>query len=164
MEAEWKTILNDVVCRVLEQTAFLFPEPGNLSDGISFDEHEFLSASLVFSGDRNGKVMLVLPVDMSLELAANLLGEDEEIDVTTEKHFDAAKEILNIIVGQLLTKLYGDKALFDLTPPNVRAISHEELFALIEQNEYALSVVDEYPIVALLNPTVKAHEHQSSGS
>ncbi len=164
MEAEWKTLLNDVVCRVLEQTAFLFPEPGNLSDGISFEAREFLSASLLFSGDRKGNVVLILPVEMSLELAANLLGEDEEIDVSTEKHFDAAKEILNIIVGQLLTELYGDKALFDLTPPNVREISREELFALIEQNEYALSVADDYPIVALLNPTVKEHEHQSSGS
>jgi len=164
MEADWKTELNTVVCHVLEQTAFLFPEPADLADGISFDGREYLSASLPFSGDHTGCVVLVMPVEMSRELAANLLGEDDDVDISPEKQYDAAKEILNIIVGQLLIQLYGDKALFDLTPPKVKGIGQEELFALIEQNEYALSVADDYPIVAIMNPVVTDHEHQSSRS
>jgi CheY-specific phosphatase CheX len=150
-------ILNSVVSNVMEQTAFVFPESADLDDGINIEEHNFLSTTLAFSGDRQGKVVLILPVNLCKELSANLLGEDK--DSTEEQYTDAAEEVLNIITGQLLTSLYGEEAVINLTPPRSGRISGNELFSLIENKIYALSKVDDQPIIIILSLPEKVHEH-----
>jgi chemotaxis protein CheY-P-specific phosphatase CheC len=125
----------------------VFPEPADLSDGIAFDEHEFLLASLTFNGYKEGEVSFITTSGLLVELSANLLGEDEESSITKEKYSDAAKEVLNIIAGQILTTLFGEEEVFNLTPPEVRDVKGEELFKIMEETTHSFNIADDNPII-----------------
>ena len=157
---DFKELLNEVVCRVMEQMAFVFPEPADLSDGVAFDDIELLLTSLSFKGDKEGQVSLIVPVEFCMELSANLLGKDIAKAGTREEYGDAVKEILNIITGQLLIRLFGEEVMFNLTAPEIKDISGEEIFPLIENNVYSFSMADDHPIIATLTLAEKAHEHK----
>jgi chemotaxis protein CheY-P-specific phosphatase CheC len=161
---ERKEYLKEIVSSVLEQTAFLFPETVDLNDGVSFDGHDMLWASIDYSGDREGEVTLIIPLDLCRELATNLLGEDPEDNDEKEKAIDAAKEILNIITGQLLTRLYGEKALFNLSAPQIKDFVQEEFFSTLEQKDYVCNLVDDYPVIATLTTRTEEYEYKSIGS
>ncbi len=164
MKQNFKENLNKVVCDILERTAFLFPEPADLSNGITFDNYELVMATLSYRGDKEGDVTLIVPKELCMELASNLLGEDIDEDDPGEKPYDAVKEILNIIAGQLLIEIYGEKALFTLTSPKVRDLDKETFFSIIENQDYALAVADDYPIITIMKTREEVDEHQSSCS
>ena len=160
----YKEALDEIVCQVMEQTAFVFPEPADLSEGVSLDELEMLIASLSFSGEKDGEVSLAASVDFCIELSANLLGREMDETSSREEYSDAAKEMLNIITGQLLTRIFGEEAVFNLTAPRIRNVSGDELFSMIERNVYSFNMADEHPVLVTLTLSEKAHEHQSSDS
>jgi CheY-specific phosphatase CheX len=160
---EKNTILNDVVCQVLEQTAFVFPDKAAKPDDVSFEEWDFVKAQLSFRGDRNGEVIMVVPIVFSGELAENMLGEDVDATDNDENRYDALNEIINIIAGQLLTRYFGDKRIFNLMPPKARELSREELNELIEKSDYSFCVSDGYPIISLFPLEERTHEHSRTG-
>ncbi|MCP4633798.1 MAG: chemotaxis protein CheX [candidate division Zixibacteria bacterium] len=159
ISSEFMPKISEVVCEILQSTAFIFPEPADLSDGIAFDENEFLLAHLTFNGYREGEVSFITTTGLLVELAANLLGEDEENSISEEKYSDAAKEILNIISGQILTTLFGEREVFNLTPPEVRTIKGEELFSILEESPYCFSIADDNPIITTFALKEGAYEH-----
>jgi len=162
---EYKDITLRTVMEVLEQTAFVFPEPSDMLDGVSFDDHKFIMVSLGFSGDRKGRVNMIMATEFCAELAANLLGEELEETVPEENDFDSAREMLNIISGQLLTRIFGEEALFSLSAPEVEEIVNDRLFQMIDSEDYALCMVDEYPVIAMFTlEEAPSHEHQSTNS
>lgn len=156
-----KERLNRVTCKALEQAAFVFPEPADLQNGVNFHGFNFVRSKLTFSGVDSGEVMIMAPAELCMELSANMLGEDINPNCPKEKYMDALKETLNIMAGQLLTSLYGEKEVFDLTAPEAKEISKGDFFALIAKNDYALAVSDEYPIITILNLKKNADEHKS---
>jgi len=163
-ESNIKEILSETVCRVMEQTAFVFPEPIDLSDGIGFDDYDMLAVNLSFNGDSEGDMSFMVPMELCTEIAANLLGEEDEASISDDSCQDSAKEMLNIIVGQLLTKLYGEKAIFNLTPPEVRPLTKDELFAEVDDKPYACFMADDYPIIITFQAKDLFYEHKSTSS
>ncbi|MDD4050918.1 MAG: chemotaxis protein CheX [candidate division Zixibacteria bacterium] len=155
--------LNEVVARVFQQTAFLFPEPADLPESMPSGDDAFIAVSLTFSGDRSGDICLILPETVCRELAANLLGEDLTEDLIRETALDAAKETLNIIAGQLLIQMYGDKALFNLSAPEVKETAPADIIASAGTDAYACSMVDGRPVLAALTPKTDVYEHTSTG-
>ncbi len=161
---ELKEKLNFVVCRVLEQTAFMFPEPADLKDGFSFDEHNFVMAELEFSGANNGQIKFLVPYDFCVELSANMLGEDTEDEDAREKHLDALKEALNVIAGQLMTEIYGEEDVYNLGTPRVKELNKDEFLKVIDEYDFALALSDEWPVITIFNPEKRPHEHSRAGS
>lgn len=155
--------LNEVIARVFQQTAFLFPQPADLPESIPSGDDAFIAVSLTFSGDRSGDICLILPETVCRELAANLLGEDLTDDYLREKVLDAAKETLNIIAGQLLIQMYGDKALFNLSAPEVKEATPAEIMASADTRACACSMVDGRPVFAAMTPRTDVYEHTSTG-
>jgi CheY-specific phosphatase CheX len=147
------------VCDILERTAFMFPEPVENYDEAVFEEFQPVMATLSYSGDGEGDIALIVPVEMCIELAMNLLGEDIDPEDPGEKPQDAVKEILNIIAGQLLTEVFGETAVFNLTPPIAKNLESEELAEIIEKKDYAMAISDEYPIITIMKVKEKVHEH-----
>jgi len=144
-----RTLLNDVAISVLEQTAFIFCEAANLQDGIDLDAFEFIKVRIEFSGDQDGLVIAIAPGKFCCELAENMLGEELITEECGEKNIDALKEILNIIAGQYLIRLYGDRAVFDLSAPEATEISSEELCNMVGQYDFGCCLSDDYPILTL---------------
>lgn len=157
-----KETLDTVTCHVLEHAAFMFPEPADMSDGLPLGEFEMVAVTISFRGKKRGTLEMIAPVDFCEELASNMLGEDISETRSENKHHDAAKEIVNMIAGQLLLELYGKDALFNLAAPQIRQISKEELFAVIDQKEYACSLVDDYPVIVIFTEAQTTYEHQST--
>ncbi len=156
--------INETVSNVLEQTAFMFPESVDMASGISFEDFEYVLVKLNFSGDNAGEIKMVIPVDFCAELSANLLGEDIGDVDPEENNFDSAKELLNIVSGQLLVSLFGDKALFSLINLDVTKIEKEAFFSMIEGCEYHCCMVDDYPVITIFSLQETADECKSISS
>ena len=162
-DADYKKIINNTVGGVLEQTAFMFPEPADMVEGVSFEEFDFIIVSLDFTGDRSGSVKMIVPVEFCGELSANLLGEEIGDSDPGENNFDAAREMLNIVAGQLLVSIFGDKALFSLANLQAKSLDKEEIFGIIGETDYACSMVDDYPVITIFSLEGKIYEHKSIG-
>jgi len=159
MKKNYKENLNKVVCDIMERTAFLFPEPVENPDDANFGNFQQVMATLKYSGEQDGEITLIVPVDLGIELAMNLLGEDVDESDPGDKPYDAIKEILNIIAGQILTDTYGEKAVFNLTAPQSVNLDHETFNAIVEKKDYALSLSDDYPIIIKMKVKEEVHEH-----
>ena len=53
------------------------------------------------------------------ELAANMLGVDEDDETTSGQQYDALKETLNVICGNLIPAIAGGLEIFDIDPPEI---------------------------------------------
>lgn len=155
--------LNEVTSNVLEQIAFVFTEPTDMSDGLNFGDFEMATVTLQYSGDEHGTVSLVLPVEFCRELSESMLGTDAT-DADLEMYLDSAKELLNIIAGQLMTQLFGETAVLNLSPPELRTITNEELQKEISKQSYVCNMADDYPVITTLSHTKESHEHQGINS
>jgi hypothetical protein len=149
----------ETVASVLEQTAFMFPEPADMADGINFEDFDFILVSLDFFGDQCGHIRMIVPVDFCAELSANLLGEDIGDTDPEENNYDSAREMLNIVSGQLLVNLFGDKALFSLANLTVNKLEKDELFSFIEKSDYVCSMVEDYPVIIIFEQKEAVHDN-----
>lgn len=161
-EPNERDILFDVVAQVFRQTAFLFPEPAEYPDGIPATEGTVYGISLAVSGDGKGDVSLFVTEALCRELAANVLGEDPNENDSLEKALDAAKETLNIIAGQYLLRAFGNKALFNLSAPQVIEVTPEQA-AAVTGIDRACGTVDGHPLIAAAAVETGAHEHTRIG-
>jgi len=157
-------VINEAVSGVLEQTAYMFPEPLDGDTEVSFEDFEYVLVKLNFSGDKSGEVKMIIPVDFCAELSANLLGEDIGDVDPEENDFDSARELLNIVSGQLLVDLYGNEALFSLTDLEVKKLEKDAFSSMIEDCEYHCCMVDDYPVITIFNTQEVENECKSISS
>ncbi len=75
-------------------------------------------AIISFSGSGTGTLVLIATDKMLPELAANMLGEAETL-LSVDEQKDALGELANIICGNVLPDVGGERAVFDLAPPSV---------------------------------------------
>ncbi len=108
----------EVINRILSESAFIFTDPMESEDYPDLEEWSAQGVSLQFSGYRSGALSLWAGEDFLRSAAANMLGIDEDSEKAGEKGMDALKEILNIIVGNLITAVFGSEPVFDLGIPS----------------------------------------------
>ena len=53
------------------------------------------------------------------ELTANMLGLDDDCEISVDEQQDAFKEMLNVICGNLLPAIAGDQREFNIGPPAI---------------------------------------------
>ncbi len=138
-----------VISRILSESAFLFVDP--LEDGNKPDLEIWKpkAVSLTFNGNKTGTVSLWAGDDFLVSAAANMLGIDEDSDDASEKGMDALKEILNIIVGNLLTTAYGTEPIFDLGIPE--RLSPETIKDVYSEDKAVWLETDENPVLFLID-------------
>ncbi len=111
--------LNDLVAKTasetLENLAFVFSFPKTESDAPPETAGAVL-CKIGFSGPFSGVLDMSITEGCLAELAANMLGIDEE-EISAEQKADAVKEVINVICGNLLPAVAGTRALFDLDAP-----------------------------------------------
>lgn len=151
MNPEQKEILDAAFIKVTENLAFMFADPITKEDLPELDQ-EYIQAVMFYSGDYNGELVLFLPMEMCLDLAANILGKDTNEALKMVKATDAAKELLNISCGLILTSVYGDKALFDLTCPQASMISNEMMYEESDNGEILYYAVDDWFVMMRWTP------------
>ena len=146
MNDENKELLLRVCCDVFENMSFMFGETIDL-DEAETDSDSFLKASMSFKGDKTGSIDLIVPTEISASLAYNILGIDEDDELPPDSSIDALRELLNTICGQLMTTMFGDQPVFNLTIPETKTISLEEWNEIVESEEYLALNIEDEPIL-----------------
>lgn len=118
---DYKKILSQVLEEVLENLAFVFSVPEDTGDAMQYEMA--LAAKISFTGLFSGTIVLGFSEQILPEIARNMLGVDEEI-LVVHQH-DAFKEVLNVICGNLLPAIAGEKEVFTISVPCI--ISREEM-------------------------------------
>jgi hypothetical protein len=115
-------LLADTLRETLEEAAFVLAEP-------EADPPEFagpvLEARIAYEGPERGELQLVTDRGLAATLAANLLGE-EEGEAFSSRAGDALGELLNMMVGAFVVRLFGAEARCKLGLPRVRELAAPE--------------------------------------
>jgi CheY-specific phosphatase CheX len=87
---------------------------------VSPAEHGYLTATVRFKGENNGQVTLAFSPHLSLILAATLLGTDMDEEQSPETVNDTIGEIVNIVTGNLQSKLCDAQLQSEVGIPEVK--------------------------------------------
>ncbi len=139
----------DVFGRVLGESAFIIPELIEDNSKPALEEWDVNGVILAFSGHCRGSVSLWAGNEFMQCIAVNILGLEEETPGIQDKALDAVKEMLNIIVGNLLTTVYGDEPIFDLGIPEV--LSREQVMQEYDSEKAIWLEAEGYPVLIVVN-------------
>ncbi len=149
MKNEERKILKEVCFGVFEQLAFMFGDELE-DDEIETEANRFLKASMGFKGPQQGTVAIVVPMTISALLATNILGLEEDQKIDEDSAIDALKELLNTITGRLMTALFGEDVVVDLTIPITEELGHAAWDALVEDSQYLAITIEETPVLVTI--------------
>src|SRR5512141_3249581 len=97
-------LLHEVLGEVLADTAFTFVEPSTEAPEWTAP---VVSAAITFETDRRGRVRIAAGSATAAEIAANMLGVEPGDPEAVAQAKNAMSEILNVVGGALIVKLYG---------------------------------------------------------
>lgn len=145
MPIECADALHEIATEVLEKIAFMFAEP---VDGavLAAPEGPVVKASICFGGPMRGRIELLAALAMGQELASNMLGV-EPAAVSERQARDAMGELLNVLCGQLLTRLAGTEPVFELHPPEASLVAAADWLTMLEQEDVLALMIDERPVL-----------------
>jgi len=112
-----KAIVVKEIVRTLEELAFIFAAPEE--EDMDPEEGETLDVAIRFSGPFSGEIVMLYPEGDLDELAANMLGLDEDDEISVDQKLDALKETANIVCGNVLPAIGGKAAVFDIAAPRI---------------------------------------------
>jgi CheY-specific phosphatase CheX len=108
---------HQVIEQVLEDAAFIFTEELDKETTPDPASWECRGVSLGFEGTPSGSVHVWADNGFMRFAAANMLGIDTDDPYAEGKGIDALKELLNMVVGNYLTEVYGSTKVFELGIP-----------------------------------------------
>lgn len=149
MPHEFAEQLDEAFTSVLEQLAFMFAEP-TPKDEMPSTVDLPLEVDISFKGPTSGRLSLISSDDICHEMAVNILGIEDETGLAAEAAHDALKELLNVTCGQLLTKIAGERPIFDLSPPQVHEASDDLWTTALRDDQTISYVVDDNPVLLRL--------------
>ncbi len=136
-----------VVVEVLEQFALLFGDPEEYAQ-VPARPSEYIEATLAFQGKgERGELRIAAPTTLCQEMAANVLGMDNE-DVPKDALSGALMELANIIVGSLTATRYGPQVICELHTPTARQVDRRHIEQLAALPDTLLLSVDESHFLA----------------
>ena len=150
MQVEQNELVSDVFCEVLEKLAFMFGEAVEKEE-LASDTSEYIRAMMSFTGAMSGKLGLVVPKEMCPEIAANVLGMDPDDELVAAQAIDALKEVLNVVCGNVLTALAGERAMFDLSVPEISTLNAAEWTTTLHEPQTWAFLVDDIPVLLELS-------------
>jgi len=146
MKSEQKELLSKVFCDALEKLAFMFGEPAE-RDELSPTGNKYLTAGMTFTGDMSGEISITVVEEMCMEIAANILGISEDDEQALNLAIDSLKEVLNVTCGQVITAVAGEKALINLSIPQVSELDTSGWTETMNKAETIGFLVDDYPVL-----------------
>lgn len=146
MNEAWSDALARAVSDVFENLCFMLPAPrGSLPPQVDGVSRVVLAVD--FSGAGHGSLHLVLPDSMVAVVAAAMLGEDGPLELSEQ--YDAASELANIVCGNVLPLVAGERRVFDLASPRVIATHRASVAERYDALAHVL--LDEGLVVASLS-------------
>jgi len=106
-----------VTAETLEKLVFMFASPYDPEKSTEGDPDTGVSVS--FTGPFSGTLGMKVSGEVLSEIAVNMLGVDDEDEITPEDQSDALKETINIICGNILPVIGGKQAVFNIGAPMI---------------------------------------------
>lgn len=148
MQSDQREKLKKVCADVFEQLAFMFGEEIE-KDEIESTAETFLRASMTFSGNISGNIEIIMPLELTEQLADNILGSDDTERGEQVNYEDALKELLNTICGRMLTTLFGEEAVFNLHVPETNLLTLQQWSALLAEKDFIAFDIEDNPVLVL---------------
>ncbi len=117
MDQRIRSILSQVASDTLEKLAFLFAFADDERD--TDGPEPAISGRVEFNGYFLGSLVIRVSTSALNELAVNMLGLDDDADISVEEQQDAFKELLNVICGNALPAIAGNQVEFAIGPPEI---------------------------------------------
>ena len=146
-----KEMLLECFTDVLEKMAFMFVEIADV-DEMPDDCDNHLLSSMSYKGAAEGKIEILFPKDLTIELSANVLGIEEDDENIDQIAYDTLKELLNVACGNILTAHYGIDPVFDLTVPEVNPLPVADWVKYLNDEGNLLLLVDDSPVIISFKP------------
>jgi CheY-specific phosphatase CheX len=118
MHDELNQLLRTVAEETFESLAFMFSMGDESEPGAGA---EMAWAGVRFSGPFSGRLTLAVSQRALPALAGNMLGLDDSEAATPDQQHDGLKELANVVCGNLLPKIAGKQALFEIAAPELLA-------------------------------------------
>jgi len=115
MEKNLKDHLHQSAVLTFEELTFMFTDAE--PDAEQLDASFEAGASVRFRGPIEGALTVCLYGNVLSALSRNMLADLE--NPSREMQLDTLKEVVNVICGNLLPRIGGEEAVFDLNPPDV---------------------------------------------
>jgi hypothetical protein len=120
MNQVWQAALGQAVRDVLEQQCFMLPA----DEAPTAPAESRVVLEVDFSGARRGVLRLSLPNSMIEPIALAMLGEDGPLPL--QEQYEAVSELANIVCGNVLPLVVGERAVCELACPRVIATKEED--------------------------------------
>ncbi len=146
---------NEIFIQIVNDMAFMCVEPAN-KNKLQNTFCGYLRACINFSGHASGNLSLIAPVEMSHEFVSNVLGVDIREMTQTEVPAitaDALGEFANVLCGNTLSAIAGNKPTFNLNPPVVSRASLSAWQDMQQQYHSMAFLVEDDPILIALSFT-----------
>ncbi len=131
---------------VVEKLTFMFGESVTSAE-LPSTAGEYSEAWLTFEGAVKGRLAIIVPSELTPEIAGNILGLDPSDVQPGEMMADALRELLNVISGHVVMALATSQADFQLSAPGYRQLTEAQWVALCEDPDTAPFLLDESPVL-----------------
>ncbi|MBN2297775.1 MAG: response regulator [Deltaproteobacteria bacterium] len=118
-----------------------FPESGDVP-GMQGDA---LNVNIAYSGWHKGELGLILEHRLVSRIAARIMGLDDAEDISDDMVEDALRELMNVICGHFITLMYGEKALLDVSTPQVFPVKNALCNMLSSSPDIHAFMIDDSP-------------------
>lgn len=145
MQSSTQTKLSGTFLEVVEQLTFMFGEEVPKSE-LEVDGMDFMLASMDFSGDMNGTLSVAVPDEVTMEIAANVLGLEPEDVQAEDMRRDALAEMLNVVCGHVIMAMVGTDANFKLDSPVTGSIDTDKVNSLMLDEQVIGLTLDDSPV------------------
>jgi hypothetical protein len=146
MQSETRDKISSTFLEVVEQLTFMFGMPIPREELPPLEGDAYRTA-MTFQGDVSGQLSMVVPVDMTAEIAGNILGLDPEDVHPGVMLTDALKEVLNVVCGHVIMALAGHGANFKLETPSLDKVEAEEWRELLVNDHHCGFLLEESPVL-----------------
>ena len=117
MNEKIDNIILKVTAETLEKLVFMFASPYDPEN--STEQDPDIGVSVSFTGPFSGTLGMKVSGEVLSEITVNMLGVDDEDEITPEDQNDALKETINVICGNILPAIGGKEAVFNIGAPEI---------------------------------------------
>lgn len=110
-------LISRVVTDTIEKLVFMFASPYHPEN--SHEKDPDIGVSVSFNGPFSGTLGMKVSREVLSEIAVNMLGVDNEDEITSEDRSDALKETINVFCGNILPAIGGKHAVFNIDTPEI---------------------------------------------
>jgi CheY-specific phosphatase CheX len=138
-------VLVEIATSTLEDWGMMLTECSTLESFNPEMLDEVFFTSINLNGPNSGSINIIASKDFAKTLYQNLSG-DFELEIADEDAMDCLKEMANVTAGRIITELFGEETVCDLTNLTCSACLSENLDSFKTDETTVFILGDDFPV------------------